>query len=431
MKSIFEAFLQEVEIPHFYEIRQDIDQPEVADIEGALYQGLEQMETLSRIQAGQSVAITAGSREVPGFNNVILALGSAIRKRGGIPFIVPAMGSHGGATAEGQLAVLSHYGITEESVGMPIRSCMETVKIGEAQGGLSVRIDKIASEADWIIPVAKVKPHSDFRGEVESGIMKMLAIGLGKQYGASICHKHGFINMGRNVRDFGRTIISNANIAFAVALIENAEHKLAYLEVVPTASIDSREPILLEEAKRITPKIPFDNLDLLIVNEMGKEISGAGMDPNVTGRSAYLDKASPNAQKIVVLDLTDKSDGNAAGMGNADVISKRMYDKIDFEPIYVNAITCRDTLGSRLPMVMPNDKLAIQAGIYTCCSTDESKDYRIAWIKNTSSLSRIFISSVLLEEALAICGLQVGDKKAVVFDECGNILPDQGAGFHS
>jgi hypothetical protein len=254
--------------------------------------------------------------------------------------------------------------------------------------------------------------------------MKMLAIGLGKQYGASICHQHGFNSMGRNVWDFGKVIIARTHIAFALALIENAHHSLYKIDVMSADEIEKREPELLDEYRNIMPRIPFDFIDVLVISEMGKEISGAGVDPNISGRSAYLETMPPHPQKIVVLDLTDKSEGNAAGMGNVDIISKRLYDKIDFVPIYVNAVTCRDTLGSRLPMVMPNDELALKAAIYAVLNHDEKAGYKIVWIKNTSNLSVMYISESLIADAERIPALKVlGRPEALTFTADGDFSP--------
>lgn len=406
-QELFHMLLNRVEIPKFAEVSYSLKQPVVGNIQREVENILHQCPEFERIQEGQTVAITAGSREVAHMAEILRTVADEIKKRGAIPFIVPAMGSHGGADADGQTEILRHYGITEESTGAAIRSSMETVYLGKTENGFDVFLDKNAMEADHIIPIGRIKAHTDFRGKVESGIVKMMVIGLGKQQGASICHKLGFPNMGENLLKFAKVILEKDPILLGIGIIENASHDTALIEAVPSEKILDREPELLEYSKSLMMKIPFDNIDVLIVSQMGKEISGAGMDPNVTGRSCVLGESSPHAEKIAVLDLTEKSEGNAAGMGNADAITQRMYDKIDTLPIYVNGITCRDTQGTRIPVIMPDDELAIKFCLYTCVRRDAEKNARVVWIKNTADLSRFWISESLMEEAKKIQGIQL------------------------
>ena len=409
-KRAFHELLSSAEIPAFARVSYQVEKPRLDDVEAAVRETLARCRDVDKIKKGDRVALTAGSREIANIVEILRTVAGEIRKRGGVPVVIPAMGSHGGATAEGQREILAHYGITEESVGAEIRSSMETVCLGRTEEGDEVYLDRNAMEMEHIIPIGRIKPHTDFRGPVESGIVKMMVIGLGKQHGASICHKLGFPNMSENLLRFAKIVLRNAPILLGIGIVENAAHETALVEAVGAKEILKREPELLDYAKSLMPQIPFDPIDVLIVSQMGKEISGAGMDPNITGRSCVLGKFTPHAEKIAVLDLTDKSEGNAAGMGNADAITERMYKKIDLFPIYVNGITCRDTEGTRLPVVMPDDETAVKFCLYTCIKRDATKNGRVVWIKNTANLEQFWISESLKEEARKVKGLTVEEE---------------------
>ena len=399
-RVIYTQLLSSIQFPPFLAMEYIATQPVVESPEQAAYDAVHTCPDIARVRPGETVALTAGSREVYDIVGILRCVIRAVREQGGVPFIVPAMGSHGGATAEGQVRVLEHFGITEEALGVEIRSSMETVLVGHTQDGYPVHLDRIANAADHIIPIGRVKPHTDFRGPVESGVMKMLAIGLGKQYGASLCHKLGFPNMGKSVWNFGSVILENCRVLMGLAVVENGEHRTARIEGIPAAQIRKREPELLAYAKSLMPRIPFDNLDVLLVSEIGKDISGAGMDPNVTGRSVTLGEFWPHAEKIGVFNITSVSDGNAAGIGNADAITSQMYRQIDRLPMYINSITCRDTGGARIPTVMDTQELVLRYLLYTCIRRKEAQDQpRIVWIQNTACLRRIYISEALAHEA--------------------------------
>lgn len=399
-RAIYHQLLSSIKLPPFLAMEYVATQPTVESPEQAAYDAVHACPDIARVRPGETVALTAGSREVYDIVGILRGVIRAVRQQGGVPFIVPAMGSHGGATAEGQVRVLEHFGITQEALGVEIRSSMETVPVGHTQDGYPVHLDRIANAADHIIPIGRVKPHTDFRGPVESGVMKMLAIGLGKQYGASLCHKLGFPNMGKSVWDFGSVILENCRVLMGVAVVENGEHRTARIEGIPAEQIRRREPELLTYAKSLMPRIPFDNLDVLLVSEIGKDISGAGMDPNVTGRSVTLGEFWPHAEKIGVFNITPVSDGNAAGIGNADAITAQMYRQIDMLPMYINSITCRDTGGARIPTVMDTQELVLRYLLYTCIRRKEAQVRpRIVWIKNTACLQRIYISEALAKEA--------------------------------
>lgn len=399
-RVIYTQLLSSIQFPPFLAMEYIATQPAVESPEQAAYDAVHTCPDIARVRPGETVALTAGSREVYDIVGILRGVIRAVREQGGVPFIVPAMGSHGGATAEGQVRVLEHFGITEEALGVEIRSSMETVLVGHTQDGYPVHLDRIANAADHIIPIGRVKPHTDFRGPVESGVMKMLAIGLCKQYGASLCHKLGFPNMGKSVWNFGSVILENCRVLMGLAVVENGEHRTARIEGIPAAQIRKREPELLAYAKSLMPRIPFDNLDVLLVSEIGKDISGAGMDPNVTGRSVTLGEFWPHAEKIGVFNITSVSDGNAAGIGNADAITSQMYRQIDRLPMYINSITCRDTGGARIPTVMDTQELVLRYLLYTCIRRKEAQDQpRIVWIQNTACLRRIYISEALAHEA--------------------------------
>lgn len=399
-RVIYTQLLSSIQFPPFLAMEYIATQPAVESPEQAVYDAVHTCPDIVRVRPGETVALTAGSREVYDIVGILRGVIRAVREQDGVPFIVPAMGSHGGATAEGQVRVLEHFGITEEALGVEIRSSMETVLVGHTEDGYPVHLDRIANAADHIIPIGRVKPHTDFRGPVESGVMKMLAIGLGKQYGASLCHKLGFPNMGKSVWNFGSVILENCRVLMGLAVVENGEHRTARIEGIPAAQIRKREPELLAYAKSLMPRIPFDNLDVLLVSEIGKDISGAGMDPNVTGRSVTLGEFWPHAEKIGVFNITSVSEGNAAGIGNADAITSQMYRQIDRLPMYINSITCRDTSGARIPTVMDTQELVLRYLLYTCIRRKEAQDQpRIVWIQNTACLRRIYISEALAHEA--------------------------------
>jgi hypothetical protein len=353
---------------------------------------------------------------------IIRILVEKVKAARATPFIVPAMGSHGGGDAESQTELLGNFGITEDRIGAEIRSSVETEFVGRTEEGLEVRIDKNAARADGIIVVGRVKPHTSFRGKVESGLMKMMAIGLGKPYGAFLCHQLGFSNMGKNVWDFGNVILKHKPVLFGLALIDNKHHRLCRIEASPAENIPAREPELLEEARKLMPVIPFENIDLLIVDEIGKEYSGTGMDMNVTGRSTFGDYG-PAPKRIAVLDLTDRSRGNAVGIGEADVITERLEKKIDRKSVYVNAITVREIGGLRVPAVMPSDRLSIQLCLHTLLPPRDPSELRAVWIHNTLHPERMLLSEGLMKEASEKNHVRIaGPPQEINFDKNGNVV---------
>lgn len=400
--NIFDQLLADNQIPKFVRVRHEMDHSHIDDIEGAVAQAMRREGTLDRIKPGDSVCITAGSRDVANIARIIRAICDQVKSVGAHPFIIPAMGSHAGAKAEGQRGIIEGYGVTEEAMGAPIRASMDTEVIAHSKSGLEIHLDKFANAADFLIPVGRIKAHTDFRGEVESGICKMLVIGMGKQHGAYQCHKLGFKSMAANVKEFAGAIIEKKPNMFAIGLIENAYHQTCRIEAIPAGRILEEEPPLLEYAKSRMAKVPFDQADILFVDGTGKDISGAGMDPNVTGRSAQNGISRPFAERIVARDLTDEAHHNATGMGNADVTTRRLFDKIDMEQTYPNSLTSRDINGFRIPIVMENDDLAIRFALHTITGANAESGYRAMWIRDTNHVQTFYVTERLLADTAAM-----------------------------
>lgn len=397
--SILRTLLDDIPVPQMVRIRQKFDGTKVDDYLGALREELKKAGAIDSIRKGERVAVAVGSRGVAHIAEFTRLTIDAIKEAGAEPFIVPCMGSHGGATAEGQRDVLHHLGVTEEAMGAPILSSMEVVKIDEMANGLPVYVDKYAYEADAIVVINRVKPHTAFRGRIESGIMKMIAIGLGKQKGAEACHQLGFKYMAENVPDMANLMLKKLPIRFGVALVENAYDETCRVEVLPAANIEAREEELLLEAKSRLPKILFDQIDVLVIDYIGKNISGDGMDPNVTGRypTPYA-HGGPDVSKMLVLDLTPETKGNANGVGTADFTTQRLTDKTDWPATYANGLTSTVCAPTKQATTLENDLYAIKAAVKTCNILDYTK-CRLVRIRDTLHLGEIEISVNLLEEA--------------------------------
>lgn len=420
--SILRTVLEEVPIPQMVRIRQKFDAAKIDNLEEVLQQELQKPGAIERIKPGQQVAVAVGSRGVANIALFTKITIDAIKQAGGHPFIVPCMGSHGGATAEGQKEVLHHLGVTEEAMGAPVRSSMEVVKLDELPNGLPVYVDKIASTADAIVVINRVKPHTAFRGRIESGIMKMIAIGLGKQKGAEACHQLGFKYMAENVPAMASIMIQKLPIVFGVALVENAYDQTCRIEVLPSEQIEAREPALLEEAKARLPKILFEQIDVLVIDYIGKNISGDGMDPNITGRypTPYA-HGGPDVSKMVVLDLTPETKGNANGVGTADFTTQRLVDKMDRAATFVNGLTSTVCAPTKISTTLDNDFYAIKAGVKTCNILDYTK-CKLVRIQDTLHLGEIEISVNLLDEARNHPDIEVlTEPYDLQFDSEGNL----------
>ncbi len=423
--SVVSDLLKDVAMPEMIPVRQHFDEtcipPE--DIPAVVRREMTQEKILSRFAPGMRVAVTAGSRGIANIPLILASVVAVLKEAGTSPFIVPAMGSHGGATAEGQRAVLTSYGITEETVGCPILSSMETVEIGRTETGRPVRIDRHACEADGIVVCGRVKPHTGFRGPYESGLMKMMAIGLGKQFGAEIIHADGFHHLSEYIPMYGKAILKCAPVTCGLAILENAFDQTRLLAALTPEEIVTEEPKLLMTAKGWMPRLLFDRCDVLIIDEAGKDISGDGMDPNISGRfPAPCASGGIDAQRVLLLDLTEASHGNGCGMGLADCITKRFYDKLDLEATYPNAITNTIVGEMKIPMIMRNDREAIALCLKTCNEIDREHP-RVIRIKNTLKLGRIEISEGLLAEAQACGDIEIlGPAQPMVFDSAGNLF---------
>lgn len=397
--DIISELLREIQLPKMVKVRQKFRTPQIADVAGEVKKAIKEAGVLSRINENDRVAIAVGSRGVADLPTLVRETVAAVKEAGGNPLIIPAMGSHGGATAEGQIDVLLQLGISEEAVGAPIKSSMEVIKLDELPNGLPVYIDKLAYESDKIIVINRIKPHTAFRGPVESGLMKMITIGLGKQKGAEAAHAYSFKYMAEHVPEMAKVSLSKAPIIFGLASIENAYDKPAKIVAVPAEDLEVVEPGLLLEAKSLMPKIHFDSMDVLIVNELGKDISGDGMDPNITGNFATpYATGGPDVKRTVVLGLTEKTHGNANGIGMADMTTKAVMNEIKWEKGYANALTSTVTDVVKLPMFLDTQELAVKAAIKTCNAFDLNK-VRIVRIKNTLEIGEIWISESMMEEA--------------------------------
>ncbi len=411
-------------VPKMFRVKQVFPRPKIEkeEIPGLIENLLSQEKFASRVKPGMRIAITAGSRGVANVALTTRCIANFVKTRRPLPFVVPAMGSHGGATAEGQKALLAGYGVTEEYVGCPVLSSMEVKKIGVNEEGGDVYIDKNAAEADGIILGCRIKPHTAFRGPYESGMMKMMAIGLGKQYGAEVCHEAGFKNMAKNVPLFGKCIIQNAPVLFAVPTIENAFDETCRILAVAAEDIEEQEPGLLKEAFSYMPRILVDSCDVLIVDQIGKNFSGDGMDPNITGTfcTPYA-SGGIDSQRVAVLDLSPETHGNGLGIGLASATTKRVYDQLDLAAMYPNAITCTVLTGVRIPLVMESDKETIQVCIKSCNEIDK-KNPRVVRIPNSLHLEHIMLSEAYLDEIRGNPNLMIeSEPEYLPFDENGNL----------
>jgi hypothetical protein len=412
-------------LPKMYRIRQKFDDTCVEDIQEIVNTELSNL-SLTAIKPGQQVAITAGSRGIANIADIIRAIVEFIKTLQAKPFIFPAMGSHGGATAEGQIAILEQLGITESYVKAPIFSSMEVEEIGHTEDGVPVFIDKHAYSSDHIIVVNRIKCHTKFKAEVESGLMKMMAIGMGKQQGAELYHKAAVqYTFPKIIVEAGRQVIKKAPILCGLGIIENGYGATANIVAVQPGEIESKEKELLLQAKRRMAKLPFNEIDLLIVDEMGKDISGVGIDPNITGRNRDLLGvfAHPaQVKRLFVRDLTDKSKGNAIGIGLADITTRRLVDKIDHHATYINSITGISLEKAAIPMSVENDRRAIEIALGSI-GLISPNDSKIVRIKNTLELETVEVSEAYAERLHQSSDLEILDgPNSITFTDDGNLL---------
>jgi hypothetical protein len=405
-------------LPAWALVRQRLDRREIEDVGDAVRAALQPM--AASMPAGARVCLAVGSRGIDRIDQVVAATVAWLREAGAQVFIVPAMGSHGGATAEGQLEVLASYGITPESVGCEIRSSMETVELGEVRPGVPVFLDRTAvEEADLIVPINRVKPHTDFTGPIESGLAKMLAIGLGKQHGADTFHRQGFATFHELLPEVAAFTLAHAAVPFGLALVENGYARLVHLEAVPAARILEREPELLLMARAAMARLPLAAIDVLVLDAIGKDISGLGMDSNVVGRYYSGPTGTPpTIQRIVVRDLTAETEGNAVGLGMADVVLRRAVERMDARTTYVNCITAKTPEGARVPITVDTDREALAVAL-ACCLQVTPETARIVRARDTKHLEWLYVSEAALPEALAAGCELVEPPSPIRFDAAG------------
>ena len=380
-------------------VRQRFDDTHLKDVEKAVHEQITRPEIATRVRSGMEIAVGAGSRGIANIGITVRATVQALRELGAKPVVFPAMGSHGGATAEGQQAVLAGYGISEESVGAPIRATMDTVRIGEMDDGTPVHMDRYAHEADGVVLINRIKPHTSFRGPIESGVGKMMVIGMGKIQGATHMHAHGMDLFPEVLPRVATFIMERTSILFSIGMIENAYDQTAIVEALLPDTLVQREVELQSKAKSLMGRLYFSDIDILLIDQMGKEISGAGFDPNITGRNhrGVIGFDAPKVQKIVVLDLTKMTNGNATGLGLADVITRKLYDAIDYRSTYANVITSAYLDGALIPIAMPTDQKALQLAVKTLVRVKQNQA-RIVRIRDTLSIEKISVSEPMLAE---------------------------------
>lgn len=411
-------------LPPMVKIRQIFDAPVIEDIEAAVAEQVKKAGIRERVKPGARIAVTVGSRGIANIRRITKALVDNLKELGANPVIVPAMGSHGGATAEGQREVLATYNITAESMGVPVESSMEVVEIARLEDGYPVYLDKAAYECDAIIPVNRIKPHTDYKGSHESGLMKMLSIGLGNHKGAAKIHSQGFSSFNRLIPALGQEIINHARVIFGLAILENAYDETAGIVSVPAEKIYQEEIPLLAEAKVMMPKLLMPSIDLLIINEIGKNISGSGMDPNIMGRNVSGEPGfpAPPIKKIVLLGLTEETHGNACGLGAADITTIKLVNSIDFTYTFNNSITSTELAGAKIPLFVNTDKEAVAVAV-RCCNLVEPPDVKIVRINNTLELNEIEVSLPVLEELRGRPDIEIlSEPYAMRFDQEGNLL---------
>ena len=413
-----------MDFPKVVKVRQTFPRPRVEDVEGAVRDQLRREEIASAVRPGMSVAVTAGSRGISRIDEILRAVIDGLKAMGAEPFIVPAMGSHGGATAEGQVEILASLGVTEESCGAPIRSSMETVEIGETARGIPVFMDRIASQADGVVVVNRIKAHTDFRAEVESGLLKMASIGLGKHAQALALHGYGV----EGIRDFmvevGEEVMGSGHVLFGVGIVENAYDEPATIEAIPTPEIPGRERELLRGYMQMMPVLPISDIDILYVDALGKNYSGTGMDTNVIGRFRILgvdEPETPNVKYLIVGDVSEESHGNALGVGLADLTTERLVGQIDRNAMNANVVTSTFLERAKVPMVLQNDREALQTAV-RCNWGVPPEGTRFVRIPNTLHLGHLYVSENLVEEALANSDAEVvSDPGPLRFDADGSL----------
>jgi len=397
--------------------------PGLADVENAILNALDSLHLPADQLRGRRIGVTVGSRGIASLREIVRAICDWLKARGAEPFVFPAMGSHGGATPEGQGKILEEYGVTAESVGAEVRSSMATVSLGRAPEGFEVYMDRNAWEADGVIIFNRIKPHTDFFGKTESGLLKMMAVGMGKEDGARETHRWGWkYGFERVIRSMSAVALATGKILCGLGVVENEFHQVCAVRAARPDGIVTMEEAALRMARPLVPRIPFSKLHLLVVDELGKNISGTGMDTKVIGRGTEIQPGeAPEIEMIYVRDVTSESGGNAVGMGLADLIHDRLYEKIDFRKTYLNSCVALNPVPSKLPIHLPSDReaLSLALGHLGWPGPDEQ---RVVWIRNTLSLNRMAVSAALAREAASLAGWRTeGQLPPLQVDDTGNL----------
>ncbi len=418
---------KEEPLPDFFRVRQRFERPRVQSLDNAVIHAFDQARISERIRPGNSVAITVGSRGIANIAEITKQIVHQVKLLGCVPFIVPAMGSHGGATAEGQLKVLGQYGVTSSAIGCEFRSSMDTVQVCQAKEGFPVHFDAHAYSADHVLVVNRIKPHTRFFGRVESGLMKMMLIGLGKHAGALVYHQviqnYTFDQI---VHSVAREVIAKCQIAGGIAILENGYEETAEIVGIAPEAIESIEPQLLDRVRQLLPKLPFDHAELLILDEIGKNFSGSGMDTIVVGRKSNdrtaIGDELPRLHHIYVRGLSEATEGNASGIGIAELCHRRVLDQLDVEKTRINCMTAGHIAAAMLPIDFPNDRASLQAAIALGgwgCSTD----FSAMWIPNTLHIEEVECSQVFWNQANQNKNLEiVHPPRPLQFDSESNLI---------
>jgi hypothetical protein len=431
-QGVFAAMNQSNHLPKMLEMEQSYPPSQKLDFLSLLEQQFTQSGLREKVKPGMKIALGVGSRGITHLKEIVQATLEVLKKAGAQPFIVPAMGSHGGATAEGQIEMLAEYGVTAQSMGVPIEASMEVRKIGTAFDGLDVVFSVPAYGADGVVVLNRVKPHTDFRGTLGSGIQKMLVIGFGKQVGANNAHRAA-AHRGYEVvlREFARVILGAAPIFCGIALVEDQHHQTAEIEVLKPENIVREEGRLFEQAQALLARLPFEEIDLLIIDRIGKDISGSGMDTNVIGRdiAGYTSSLhsespiTPRVSRIFVRDLTPASNGNGIGIGMADFTTARLVKALNLQYTYMNALTSLGVLPAKIPIYFDNDREAIQAALASLAASNPEKS-RVVRIADTLNLERFLVSESCVSAINGHAGVTTaGPARAMEFDAAGNLLP--------
>lgn len=416
--------------PLMFRVRQHRERPCVTDIPAEVDKQLATLSLGDKIQPGQSVAITAGSRGIANIHLIVKAIVDHLKGLGAAPFIVPAMGSHGGGTAEGQRGIIEGYGITEEFCGCPIRASMETVVVCQTAEGIPVHFDKHAYDADHVVVCGRVKPHTNFVGDIESGLMKMMLIGLGKHAGAKIYHRAiQDYSFGQIVRSVAGRVLSECGVVAGVATVENAYDETAKIAAVAPEEFEAREKELLVQAKEWMPRLPFKTVDLLLIDEIGKNISGSGMDTNVVGRKYYQHQAAedefPKVKRIVVRGLTEATHGNATGIGIAEFCHQHVIQQADLDITRINCLTGGSPQGAMLPISYETDRELLDVALQSVGLVDPPES-RVLRVLNTLLVEEVECSQAYWEEAQQREDLEIlCEPREMDFDDDGNLVPFQ------